>query len=104
MSHGIEKTILLFIAPDLAHQEDGIQHYACDDEAKNDNAQHQRHHLTPAKDDPTDIKSNGQANQAGAQRDEKSNRLGAAGNAHGEFLIFNFQFLTTTANSQYLIG
>src|SRR5207244_1577786 len=83
VSYGVEKAVLLFIAPHLTDQEDGVQHHSRDDETKNDNTQDQRNNFAPAKNDPTDVERNRQAHQASAQRNEKSNRLGATGDAHG---------------------
>src|SRR5215469_3016203 len=87
MSHGIQETIVLLVAADLTHQKDGVQHQPGDDERKKNDAQHQRHYAAPMQHNPADVKKNSQPHQATAQGNEKSDGLGAAGDAHGAMRI-----------------
>jgi hypothetical protein len=74
MGDGIDKCIVLLVAPDLTNQESGIEDQAKDDEEKEDDPKNKQRHLAPVEDDPTDIERNCQRNETSSKRDEKRNR------------------------------
>ena len=37
---GVDERVVLFVAPDLADEKDGVQHHARDDEQEEDDAEH----------------------------------------------------------------
>src|SRR5216683_322072 len=58
VSDSVQKTILLFVPPDFAHQKNRVDHHSRDQQSKKNNAKHQRHHLPPVKNNPTDVERN----------------------------------------------
>src|SRR6267378_6851496 len=72
---GVEKTILLLISANFAHEKNGVDHQTRDDEAEENDAENQRDDLTPVEDDPANIDHHGQGNQASAQGYEKCDGL-----------------------------
>ena len=52
---GVEKAVLLLVAADFAHQEDGVQDDAGDDESEEQDAQDEGNDFAPVEHDPTDI-------------------------------------------------
>jgi hypothetical protein len=83
MGYGIQETVLPFVASDFTDQKNSVYDQSGDDHAKKNDAQNQRHHLTPVKYNPTDIEDHGQGDQASAQGDKKRDGLGSSGYAHG---------------------
>src|SRR5208337_1255564 len=84
VGHCIQEAVLLLVAPDLAHQKDGIEYDARDNKAEEDNAENQRNDFAPVKDDPTDVEHHRRRGQTDAQRDKERNGGLAAGDAHGD--------------------
>src|SRR5215471_96879 len=85
MSYSIDEAVVLFTAPDLAHEENRVHHHAGDDQGEEDDSEEQQDAFAPIEDDPANVESNGQRHQAYTQDDEERDRSTAARDAHGLF-------------------
>src|SRR3954465_14514880 len=90
MRNCIDKAVMLLVAPHFAHEKNGIYHHSGNDQSKKDDAEEQQHALTPIEDDPADVESNRERNQANAQAEKERNRSTAARDAHTLRADFTF--------------
>ena len=86
MSNGIDKSVVLFVAADFAHEKDCIEYDADDDKGKENDSQDKQRDLAPVKQDPADIESDGQRDEAGPEGDEEDYRLATATYRHGSIV------------------
>ena len=61
---GVDERLVLLVAPDLAHQEDGVEDDAGDDERKDEQAGDEQAGFPPVDDDPADVERERAADQA----------------------------------------
>src|SRR5215510_740968 len=71
----VDKTVVLFIAADFAHQVDRVEHQTGDDEDEKDNPQHQPGDMAPMHDNPADIERNRQGDHAHTHNGEEIDRF-----------------------------
>src|ERR1035438_5013150 len=83
MGNRIDKTVMLLAAAKLPHQKNRIDHHACDDKGKKDDAEKQQHALAPVENDPADIQGNGQRYQTNPQAEKENDGSATARDAHG---------------------
>ena len=86
MRDGVDERVVLFIAPDFAHQKNRVQHDAADDHRQQQEAQKQQNTGTPVEQHPADIQQQDDRNQADAERDKERDRFLAPGNYHDSSL------------------
>src|SRR6266446_6537532 len=79
----IDEAVMLLVAPDLPHQEDGVHDHAGDDEREKDQAEEQQNTFAPVENDPSDIEGNRQRHQANAQAEKEDDGSASARDAHG---------------------
>ena len=79
---GVDEGVVLFVAADFADEEDGVEDEARDDDAEEADPQHQERHLAPVEQNPTDVQSHGQPDQARPQRDEERDGFAVASQSH----------------------
>jgi hypothetical protein len=79
---GIEKTVLLFIAPDFADKENGVDHQTGDQQSEKNDAENEGNNLTPVENDPTDVEHDRQGNETYPERNEEGDSFGSARDAH----------------------
>src|ERR1700733_12554036 len=87
MGYGVDKAIVLTAATPPPNQEAGVHDHAGNDQCKKDDAEEQQHSLAPVEDDPADIESDRQRDQADAQAEKEDDGSAAARDAHGVRLI-----------------
>jgi len=75
MGDGVDKSVVLFVAADFADKEGCIENQAKDDCQKKNYPQYEERHLSPVKQNPTDIQGNCERNQTSAQCDEERYRF-----------------------------
>mgnify|MGYP000912341786 CR=1 FL=1 len=69
---GVDEGVVVFVALDLQHQEDGVDDEARNDEGEQDHAQdHERRDLAGVDDDPADIEGDGCRYEQDAEDDEE---------------------------------
>ena len=78
VGHGVDEGVVLLVAADLAHQEDGVEHEPVMIEQEEDDAEDREHALAPVEHDPADVERDGDRDQADAEDDEED-RPTAAG-------------------------
>src|SRR5580704_2249042 len=88
MSDGVDETVMLFAALNLAHQEACVHNHAGNDQREKDDAEKQQHSLSPVENDPADIQRDRQRHQANAQANEEDDSPAAARDAHGSSTDF----------------
>src|SRR5579875_3117592 len=54
--NGINKCIMLLVPPNCPDQEDGVQHYAANDDGDQDKAEEEQNAGTPVEENPADVK------------------------------------------------
>ena len=59
MRDGVDEGVVLFVAPDLAHQEDGVQHHAGNDHRQQQDAEEQQDAIVPVERTPNRCKAAG---------------------------------------------
>ena len=79
----VDETAVLFVAADLAHQENGVEDHAGDDGEEKYHAEEEQHDFATVEDDPADVQGDGEGHEGAAQHDEKGNRFSAARDLHG---------------------
>ena len=52
---GIDKAVVLFVPSDFANQKDRVEDEACDNNEKEDDAQHEQRDLAPIEEDPSHV-------------------------------------------------
>jgi hypothetical protein len=82
MGDGVDKAVVLLVAPDLPYQEAGVDDHPRNQHPKENYAQKQQHPFTPVENDPANVQGDRQRDQTHAQRDKERNRFPARGNAH----------------------
>src|SRR6185503_9812613 len=76
--HGVHERIVLFVSPDLTHQEGRIEDEAGDDGGEDEDAEEQRGDVAPRHDDPADVQGDGERDERDAERDEECDGAAAA--------------------------
>ena len=71
MSDSVNEGIVLLVAPDFADQESCIQNQSRNDQEEKYDAENKEGHLAPVENDPTHVQSDGDRDQACAERYEK---------------------------------
>src|SRR5689334_5900716 len=82
MGDRVDERVMLLVPANLADQKDGVEDHAGDDCRQQQNAQNQEEAMVPVEQHPTDIKEDGDNNDADAERDKKRDRLSPSGNHH----------------------
>ncbi len=82
--NGVDEGVVLFVAPDLTHQEDGVEHHAGDDGDEEDDAQHDQHRAVPVEHDPADVEGDRERDQADAEDGEEDDRAAATADHNAE--------------------
>ena len=79
----VDKTVMLLVAADFAHQENRVQDDAGSNRTEEDESKENLNAFLPVEDDPTAADSQRRGRQPDAQCQEESNRFAARGDAHG---------------------
>src|ERR1019366_7595281 len=82
VSNGIDEAVVLLVAPDFAHQKDGIENESGDNGAKEDDAENDFDAFAPVEDDPAAAHGKGDRSQNHSEAEEERNRFAPAGNSH----------------------
>src|SRR5579872_5553457 len=85
VGNGINKTVVLFVAPDFSHQKTGVENQAGRDSAEEYNPQKDPDTGLPIENNPAKSNRHSHCGQANSQR-QKNDDLAAAGEAHGQIL------------------
>src|SRR5208283_3569726 len=83
---GVDEAVVLLVAPNLAHQKNGIEDEAGDNRAEEDDAEKDLDACAPVEDDPAAAHREGHRRQADAEREEEINRFAPAGDPHREIV------------------
>ena len=83
---GVDEGVVLFVPADLAHQEDGVQHDAGDDDGDQQDAESEQNSGAPVEQYPADVENQDDEDEAGAQRDEERDGFAAARHHHASSL------------------
>jgi hypothetical protein len=73
---------MAFVPPHFAHQKDGIENQTGNENQEEGNANDQGDQTAPIDNDPCDVESDSESNQAHSESDEKEHRAPPPGNAH----------------------
>ena len=73
----VDERIVLLVAPDLAHEKDGVEHEPADDYEEEDDAENQQQPLAPVEEDPPDIERYREGDETAAEDDEGGDLLAA---------------------------
>ena len=71
---GVDEGIVLLVAADFAHQEDGVEHHPGNDRDEQDDAEDEQERSAPVEHDPADVERDGQRHEADAQDGEEDDR------------------------------
>ena len=71
MGDGVDEGFVLLVAPDLPHEEDGVEDDAGNDEGEDEHAEHEQARPAPADDDPADVERDGAADDEATPRTMK---------------------------------
>ncbi len=82
VGHSVDEAVVLLASSQFAHQKDGVDYHAGNDQREEDDAEKQQHALAPVEDDPSNVESDRQRDQADAQAEEEDDRSAAARDAH----------------------
>ncbi len=74
MRDGVDERIVLFVPPDFADQEGGVQNQAGDDGGEDEHAEDQGRDLPPGHDHPADVQGRGQRHEGHPEDDEEGDR------------------------------
>ena len=72
----VDERIVLLVAPDLAHEKDGVEHEPADDDEEEDDAQDEQQPLAPVEEDPPDVECDRKGDETAPEDDEDSDLLG----------------------------
>ena len=79
---GVEEGVLTLVAADLAEEEDGVEDDAGDEDGEADNAEDEEGGAALVKDDPADVKGDGDTDEEGAEGDEEGDGSATTGEVH----------------------
>src|ERR1700735_1473929 len=68
---GVDETVVLFVAANLAHQENGVQDHSGDDGEEENHSEKKKNTFTAVEDNPADIESDRQGHYGAAQNNEE---------------------------------
>ena len=73
MRHGVDKSVVLFVAANLAHQKNGVQNQSGNNDGEKNDAQNEQSDLLQIEQNPADVERDRERDQANAE-DDKENR------------------------------
>ena len=82
MRDGVDKSVVLLVAPHFANQERRVKNQACDYQNEKDQPQDHQRDLPPIKEYPADVQRQGQRDQAGTKGDKEDNSFSTADDSH----------------------
>ena len=84
----VHERVVLFVEPDLADKEGGVEDEAGDDGGEDEAAEQQRNDFAKGEHHPADVERHGQRHQAHAEGDEeRDDALAARGDGHGVIIV-----------------
>src|SRR5579862_8402139 len=82
VGNGVDETVVLLAAAELAHKEDRIDDHSGDDQGEEDNPKKEQYDFAAVEDDPPHVEGHGERNQADAQAEKEDDGSAAARNPH----------------------